>query len=68
MNAGPVVVSLSSELDRGAIGHEPDRGGGAVVLCSDGSDVPVAPRNSVQLCRVCSGLCGRECGVRSRGM
>ena len=68
MNADPLSLSLSSELDRGAIGHEPDRGGGAGVPCSDGSDVSVAPRNSVQSCKVCSGLCGRECGVRSRGM
>ena len=67
MNAGPVVVSLSSELDRGAIGHEPDRVGGADVLCSGSSAVSVAPRNSVQQCRVCSGLCERKCGVRSRG-
>ena len=43
MNADPLVVSLSSELDRGAIGHEPDRGGGAGVPCSDGSDVCLHP-------------------------
>ena len=48
MNADPLVVSLPSELDRGAIGIEPDRGGGAGVLCSDCSGVSVAPRNSVQ--------------------
>ena len=34
MNAGPSGVSLPSELDRGATGHEPSRGGVAAWCCA----------------------------------
>ena len=34
INADPSVVALSSELDRGAIGHEPDRGVLCACVCS----------------------------------
>ena len=67
MNAGPLGPSLPSELDRGAIGHEPDRVRVSCVQCSGCFVLSVVPRNSVQDVRVCSGMCGRAYDVRSRG-
>ena len=68
MNADPSVVALSSELDRGATGHEPGRGAIADVQCIACSALSGVPRNSVQTHNVCSEMCGRACANRARGM
>ena len=43
MSAGPAGISLSSALDRGAIGHEPSRGRLADVQCCACSAMCVVP-------------------------
>ena len=68
MNADPSVVALSSELDRGATGHEPGRGAVAGVRCNACSALSGVPRSSVQTHNVCSEVCGRACANRARGM
>ena len=68
MNAGPSDFTLSSELDRKATGHEPSRWGVSGVLCSMCSALSDGARNSVHTLISCSGMCGRTCVARARGM
>ena len=68
MNADPSVVALSSELDRGATGHEPGRGAIAGVQCLACNALSGVPCISVQTPKVCSELCGRAYAIRARGV
>ena len=68
MNADPSVVALSSELDRGATGHEPGRGAIAGVQCIACSALSGVPCIRVQTPKVCSELCGRAYAIRARGV
>ena len=65
MNADPSVVALSSELDRGATGHEPGRGAIADVQCIACNALSSVPCIIVQTLEVCSDMCGRACAVRA---
>ena len=68
MNADPSVVALSSELDRGATGHEPGRGAVAGVQCGTCSALSGVQVDVVQTHNVCREVCGRACANRARGM
>ena len=68
MNADPSVVALSSELDRGATGHEPGRGAVAGVQCVAYNALSGVHVDVVQTHNVCREVCERACANRARGM